>query len=125
MTPQTGVAIGGAAAPARLQIPIGSDIRKIESVQLGWSTNYRHASSTRPFPVQVTLIAPSGTRSTVFPAMTRLNTTAFKADFFASNAFLDEAGQGTWTLEVADVPLAAGAAPSGNLASFKLRVLGH
>ncbi|MEH6421219.1 S8 family serine peptidase [Pseudomonas sp. CGJS7] len=123
--PAAAVAIGNPAAPARLQIAIGNNIRKVESVQLGWSTNYRHASSTAPFPVQVTLISPNGTRSAVFPAMTRLSTTAFKADFFASNAFLDEAGQGTWTLELADVPLAAGAASKGSLASFKIRVLGH
>ncbi|MGH8082496.1 MAG: S8 family serine peptidase [Lysobacter sp.] len=125
IAPTDAVAIGGAAAPARLQIAVGDDIRKVETVQLGWSSNYAHASSTLPFPVQVTLISPSGTRSTVFPAMTRLNTTAFKADFFASNAFLDEPGQGTWTLEVADVPLASGEASKGNLASFKIRVLGH
>ncbi|BAV99940.1 S8 family serine peptidase [Lysobacter enzymogenes] len=122
--PDAAVAIGNPAAPARLQIAIGNGIRKVESVQLGWSTDYRNDAVT-PFPVQVTLISPSGTRSTVFPAMTRLSTSAFRADFFASNAFLDETGQGTWTLELADVPLAAGAASKGKLASFKIRVLGH
>ncbi|MEI2432476.1 S8 family serine peptidase [Lysobacter yananisis] len=125
IAPTDAVAIGGAGAPAKLQIAIGNDIRKVESVQLGFASNYAHASSTVPFPVQVTLVSPSGTRSTVFPAMTRLNTAAFKADFLASNAFLDETGQGTWTLEVADVPLADGAASKGALASFKIRVLGH
>ena len=118
-------AIGGAAAPARLQIALDRDIRKIEGVQVGWSTDYSHTSSTTPFPLRVTLISPSRTRSTLMPAGGSMNSAAFGLDFFSSNAFLDEPARGDWTLEIVDVPLAAGAAAKGRLSSFKIRVLGH
>ncbi|MEH6418178.1 S8 family serine peptidase [Pseudomonas sp. CGJS7] len=123
------VAIGNPAAPARLQVRIDRRIGKVEGVQLGLETNYALTAgffSTAPSPLTVILTSPSGTKSYVVPAMTGLGaTTAFTIPFIASNAFLDENGEGTWTLEVADVPLAAGAASKGNLTGFKIRVLGH
>lgn len=122
--PAQAVAIGDAGAPAKLEITVNQDIRKIESVQLGLATNYSSSSNT-PFPLQVVLVSPSGTRSTIVPAMTSVSSLAFKLDFISSNAFLDEPAKGTWTLEVADVPLAAGAASKGNLNSFKIRIRGH
>lgn len=93
-------------------------------MQLGLATNYSSSSNT-PFPLQVVLISPKGTRSTIVPAMTSVSSSAFKLDFVSSNAFLDEPAKGTWTLEIADVPLAANAAAKGKLNSFKIRVLGH
>ncbi len=123
------VAIGGASAPARLQVRIDRGIGKVEGVQLGLETTYPITAgflSTAPSPLLVTLTSPSGTKSYVVPAMTGVGaTTAFTIPFIASNAFLDETGDGLWTLEVADVPLAAGAASKGNLTGFKIRVLGH
>ncbi|ALN60816.1 MULTISPECIES: S8 family serine peptidase [Lysobacter] len=124
VAPAQAVAIGGAGAPAKLQIAIDRDIAKIEGVQLGLATDYSSASNT-PFPLQVVLISPKGTRSTIVPAMTSVSSSAFKLDFVSSNAFLDEPAKGTWTLEIADVPLAANAAAKGKLNSFKIRVLGH
>ena len=122
VAPEGGVAIGGAAAPARLRIDIGGDIRKVEGVQLGFEANHSQVSWLSA-PLSYTLISPSGTRSTVMPAMALRPTDSY--GFVSSNAFLDEVGTGTWTLEVADVPLAAGAASQGTLTSFKIRVLGH
>ncbi|UZW63418.1 proprotein convertase P-domain-containing protein [Lysobacter enzymogenes] len=123
------VAIGGAGAPAKLQIRIDRAIAKVEGVQLGLETTYPITAgflSTAPSPLLVTLTSPSGTKSYVVPAMTGVGaTTAFTIPFIASNAFLDEKGEGTWTVEVADVPLAADAASKGNLTGFKIRVLGH
>ena len=123
------VAIGGAGAPAKLQVRIDRRIGKVEGVQLGLETTYPITAgffSTAPSPLLVTLTSPSGTKSYVVPAMTGVgSTTAFTIPFIASNAFLDENGDGLWTLEVADVPLAAGAASKGNLTGFKIRVLGH
>ncbi|SDZ08158.1 Serine protease, subtilisin family [Lysobacter sp. yr284] len=124
VAPAQAVAIGGAGAPAKLQIAIDRDIGKIEGVQLGLATNYSSSSNT-PFPLQIVLVSPKGTRSTIVPAMTSVSSSAFKLDFAASNAFLDEPAKGTWTLEIADVPLAANAAAKGKLNSFKIRVLGH
>jgi len=124
-------AIGGAATPARLSIPING-IRNVESVQIGLVTDYTVSAppvgqTTSPLPLSVTLVSPQGTRSVVVPASMAVSSggAAFSLDLAASNAFLDENGTGTWTLEVADVPLAAGAASAGNLTSFKLRVLGR
>ncbi|MGH8082494.1 MAG: S8 family serine peptidase, partial [Lysobacter sp.] len=123
------VAIGGAGAPAKLQLRIDRRIGKVEGVQLGLETTYPITAgflSTAPSPLLVTLTSPSGTKSYVVPAMTGVGaTTAFTIPFIASNTFLDENGEGTWTVEVADVPLAADAASKGNLTGFKIRVLGH
>lgn len=130
-------AIGGAAAPAKLQVRIDSRIGKVEGVQLGLETSYpikdtpeedpmEDIFGSTPSPLTVVLVSPSGTRSYVVPAMTGLGTTTgFTIPFISSNAFLDENGEGTWTVEVADVPLAAGDASKGNLTGFKIRVLGH
>jgi len=124
-------AIGNAAAPARLTIPVAG-VRRIESVQLGLTTDYAVAAppvgqATSPLPLSVTLVSPSGTRSVVVPASMAVSSggAAFNVDLASSNAFLDEDATGNWTLEVADIPLAAGAASAGNLTSFKLRVLGR
>ncbi|MBO7942471.1 proprotein convertase P-domain-containing protein, partial [Streptomyces sp. S9] len=124
-------AIGNAAAPARLSIPVAG-IRKVESVQIGLTTDYTVAAppvgqTTSPLPLSVTLVSPQGTRSVVVPAAMAAASggAAFNLDLAASNAFLDEDATGNWTLEVADIPLAAGAASAGNLTSFKLRVLGR
>ncbi|MGO1070446.1 S8 family serine peptidase [Lysobacter sp. CA199] len=124
------VAIGGPAAPALLRIPVAGGIARVESVQLGLETSYAHASGAslmEPTPLRVVLISPSGTRSYVMPAYTGLRGSgaALTIPFSASNAFLDEGGDGEWTLEITDVTLAAGAASAGNLTSFKIRVLGH
>ncbi|UZW61460.1 S8 family serine peptidase [Lysobacter enzymogenes] len=125
--PDSAPAIGSPAAPATLKISIASAVRKVESIQLGWTTDYAITSGA-PLPLQFVLISPSGTRSHVMPAMSYgsgdLFSPGYSIPFIASNAFLDEPGQGVWTLEVADVPL-ADAASKGALQSFKIRVLGH
>ncbi|SDX97736.1 S8 family serine peptidase [Lysobacter enzymogenes] len=124
-------AIGNAAAPARLSIPVAG-IRRVESVQIGLTTDYAVAAppvnqTSSPLPLSVALVSPQGTRSVVVPASMAVASggAAFTLDLAASNAFLDEDATGNWTLEVADIPLAAGAASAGNLTSFKLRVLGR
>jgi len=124
-------AIGNAAAPARLSVPVAG-IRRVESVQIGLTTDYAVPAppvdqATSPLPLSVTLVSPQGTRSVVVPASMAVASggATFNVDLAASNAFLDEDANGNWTLEVADVPLAAGAVSAGNLTSFKLRVLGR
>ncbi|ROU06096.1 S8 family serine peptidase [Lysobacter enzymogenes] len=124
------VAIGNAAAPARLSVPVAG-IRNVESVQIGLETDYAVArppvgQATLPLPLSVTLVSPQGTRAVVVPAyMAVSGNRVFRVDLAAANAFLDENANGNWTLEVADVPRAAGAASAGNLTSFKIRVLGR
>ncbi|MEH6417497.1 S8 family serine peptidase [Pseudomonas sp. CGJS7] len=124
-------AIGNAAAPARLSLPVAG-IGRVESVQIGLTTDYVVAApavgqKSSPSPLSVTLVSPRGTRSVVVPASMAVASggAVFNLDLAASNAFLDEDATGNWTLEVADIPLAAGAASAGNLTSFKLRVLGR
>ncbi len=125
------VAIGNtSAAAARLTVQLGNVARNVESVQLGFRVNH---SNTRQ--LQFVLVSPSGTRSVVQPAFTSIgsglsgsvaiqrNFTSW--DLLSSNAFLDETGNGTWTLEVTDMGQSANAASRGSLEFFKIRVLGH
>ncbi|MEN5418659.1 S8 family serine peptidase [Stenotrophomonas sp. TWI169] len=125
------VAIGNtSAAAARLTVQLANVARNIESVQLGFRVNH---SNTRQ--LQFVLVSPSGTRSVVQPAFTSIgsglsgsvaiqrNFTSW--DLLSSNAFLDETGNGTWTLEVTDMGQSANAASRGSLEFFKIRVLGH
>ncbi len=122
------VAIGNTTnAAARLTFQVANGARNIESVQLGFRVNH---SNTRQ--LQFVLISPSGTRSVVQPAFTAIGSGTGGVqrnftnwDLLSSNAFLDEAATGTWTLEVTDMGQAANAASRGNLEFFKIRVLGH
>ncbi|WP_223224557.1 proprotein convertase P-domain-containing protein [Stenotrophomonas maltophilia] len=82
--------------------------------------------------LQFVLISPSGTRSVVQPAFTAIGSVSWGVqrnftnwDQLSSNAFLDEAAVGTWTLEVTDMGQAVNAASRGNVEFFKIRVLGH
>jgi subtilisin family serine protease len=125
------VAIGNAAAPARASVRIGNRVGRIEAVQIGLSTDYRHAGTwgngggAVASPLLVTLTSPAGTRAFVLPAHSGYGGDVLTIPFTAVNAFLDEAGDGDWTVAVSDVDLAAGAASAGNLTSFKIRILGH
>ncbi|MGO1070448.1 S8 family serine peptidase [Lysobacter sp. CA199] len=124
------VPIGNAAAPARATIRLGNGVRNIEAVQIGMATDYVHggdALGAVASPLMVTLISPRGTRAYVLPGRAGYigQGSALTIPLAAVNGFLDEPGDGDWTLEVADVGLAAGAASAGNLTSFKIRVLGH
>ncbi|WP_445394040.1 S8 family serine peptidase [Stenotrophomonas maltophilia] len=125
------VAIGNTStAAARLTVQLANVARNVESVQLGFRVNH---SNTRQ--LQFVLVSPSGTRSVVQPAFTSIgsglsgsvaiqrNFTSW--DLLSSNAFLDETGNGTWTLEVTDMGQSANAASRGSLEFFKIRVLGH
>ncbi|WP_459040630.1 S8 family serine peptidase [Stenotrophomonas sp. PSU-St83] len=125
------VAIGNtSAAAARLTVQLANVARNVESVQLGFRVN--HSNSRQ---LQFVLVSPSGTRSVVQPAFTSIgsglsgsvaiqrNFTSW--DLLSSNAFLDETGNGTWTLEVTDMGQSANAASRGSLEFFKIRVLGH
>ncbi|MDH0170885.1 S8 family serine peptidase [Stenotrophomonas sp. GD04145] len=125
------VAIGNtSAAAARLTVQLANVARNVESVQLGFRVSH---SNTRQ--LQFVLVSPSGTRSVVQPAFTSIgsglsgsvaiqrNFTSW--DLLSSNAFLDETGNGTWTLEVTDMGQSANAASRGSLEFFKIRVLGH
>ncbi|WP_312107513.1 S8 family serine peptidase [Stenotrophomonas indicatrix] len=122
------VAIGNTTnAAARLTFQVANGARNIESVQLGFRVNH---SNTRQ--LQFVLISPSGTRSVVQPAFTAIGSGTGGVqrnftnwDLLSSNAFLDEAATGTWTLEVTDMGQAANAASRGSLEFFKIRVLGH
>jgi subtilisin-like proprotein convertase family protein len=90
-------------------------------------------SNTRQ--LQFVLVSPSGARSVVQPAFTSIGSglsgsVAIQRNFtnwdlLSSNAFLDETGNGTWTLEVTDMGQSANAASRGSLEFFKIRVLGH
>jgi len=120
--------IGNAKKPAALKVRIDSKIAKVEGVQLGFDTTYSHQAGDvlKAIPLLVTLTSPSGTKSYIIPSFASMATSnAFSISFISSNAFLDEKGDGDWTLEVANVPLADGAAATGNLTAFKIRVLGH
>lgn len=125
------VAIGNVAAPARASVRIGNRVGRIEAVQIGLSTDYRHAGTwgngggAVASPLLVTLTSPAGTRAFVLPAHAGYGGDVLTIPFTAVNAFLDEAGDGDWTVAVSDVDLAAGAASAGNLTSFKIRILGH
>jgi len=125
------VAIGNAAAPARASVRIGNGVRNIEAVQIGLATDYGHAGTweeeggAAASPLLVTLTSPAGTRAFVLPAHAGYGGAVMTIPFTAVNAFLDEAGDGDWTVAVSDVDLAAGAASAGNLTSFKIRILGH
>ncbi|HEL5052752.1 TPA: S8 family serine peptidase [Stenotrophomonas maltophilia] len=125
------VAIGNtSAAAARLTVQLANVARNVESVQLGFRVNH---SNTRQ--LQFVLVSPSGTRSVVQPAFTSIGSglsgsVAIQRNFtnwdlLSSNAFLDETGNGTWTLEVTDMGQSANAASRGSLEFFKIRVLGH
>lgn len=126
------VAIGNtSAAAARLTIPLAGAAGALESVQLGFRVNH---SNTRQ--LQFVLVSPAGTRSVVQPAFTAIGSGLSAGsvaiqnnftnwDLLSSNAFLDEAGTGTWTLEVTDMGQAASAASRGSLEFFKIRTLGH
>lgn len=125
------VAIGNtSAAAARLTVQLANVARNVESVQLGFRVNH---SNTRQ--LQFVLVSPSGTRSVVQPAFTSIGSglsgsVAIQRNFtnwdlLSSNAFLDETGNGTWTLEVTDIGQSANAASRGSLEFFKIRVLGH
>lgn len=115
------------ATAARLTVQVANGARAIESVQLGFRVNH---SNTRQ--LQFVLVSPSGTRSVVQPAFTAIGSGTGGVqrnftnwDLLSSNAFLDEGGAGTWTLEVTDMGQAANAASRGSLEFFKIRVLGH
>ncbi|MBN4937515.1 S8 family serine peptidase [Stenotrophomonas maltophilia] len=125
------VAIGNtSAAAARLTVQLANVARNVESVQLGFRVNH---SNTRQ--LQFVLVSPSGARSVVQPAFTSIGSglsgsVAIQRNFtnwdlLSSNAFLDETGNGTWTLEVTDMGQSANAASRGSLEFFKIRVLGH
>ncbi|HIE5648737.1 S8 family serine peptidase [Stenotrophomonas maltophilia] len=125
------VAIGNtSAAAARLTVQLANVARNVESVQLGFRVN--HSNSRQ---LQFVLVSPSGTRSVVQPAFTSIGSglsgsVAIQRNFtnwdlLSSNAFLDETGNGTWTLEVTDMGQSANAASRGSLEFFKIRVLGH
>ncbi|MEH6417161.1 S8 family serine peptidase [Pseudomonas sp. CGJS7] len=121
---------GNVAAPARATIRIAGGAARVEAVQIGFDTNARAGVN---FPlvatnVRIVLISPSGTRAVIIPpgsVPANLNNQTLSTSLVAANAFLDENGNGDWTLEVVDTALAAGAAPVANLSSFKIRVLGH
>ncbi|MGH8082499.1 MAG: S8 family serine peptidase [Lysobacter sp.] len=120
-------AIGNAAAPARASVRIANGANRIEAVQIGLASDYP-VGNTLPLkstPLVVTLVSPSGTRAIVLPAGSVPIGGTMTFDLAAVNAYLDEAGTGNWTVEVADTSLPAGTAAKGNLSSFKIRVLGH
>ena len=125
------VAIGNPAAPASATVAIANNLRQVEAVQIGLETDYVHQGSWQeaggalPTPLLITLRSPSGTRAFVLPAHSAYGGAVMSIPFSAVNAFLDEPGDGNWTVEVTDVDLADGAVPAGNLTSFKIRVLGH
>jgi subtilisin family serine protease len=125
------VTIGNtSAAAARLTVQLANVARNVESVQLGFRVNH---SNTRQ--LQFVLVSPSGARSVVQPAFTSIGSglsgsVAIQRNFtnwdlLSSNAFLDETGNGTWTLEVTDMGQSANAASRGSLEFFKIRGLGH
>ncbi|WP_295553404.1 S8 family serine peptidase [uncultured Stenotrophomonas sp.] len=121
------VSISSVPRTTRLKIEMPDGARKIEAVQLGFSLD--HVNSRL---VEFVLISPSGTRSVVQPAYTAIGSgfwnkqASFSAwQLLSSNAFLDENGKGTWTLEATDMGRPAGAASRGKLESFTLRILGH
>ena len=127
LRPATPLAIGNAAAPARATVRIAGGANRIEAVQIGLATDYPVGTTTplRSTPLLITLISPSGTRAIVVPAGSVPVGAVMTFDLAAVNAYLDETGNGDWTVEVADTGLAAGAASKGSLSSFKIRVLGH
>ena len=106
---------------------IAGGANRIEAGQIGLATDYPVGSTTplRSTPLLITLISPSGTRAIVVPAGSVPVGAVMTFDLAAVNAYLDETGNGDWTVEVADTGLAAGAASRGSLSSFKIRVLGH
>ncbi|WP_394538484.1 S8 family serine peptidase [Lysobacter enzymogenes] len=121
--------IGNAAAPARATIRIAGGAARIEGVQIGFDSSvpardaYPYVATT----VRITLISPSGTRAIVLPpgSLPVGSGGTLSTSLASVNAFLDEPGNGDWTLEVADTALAANAAANANLSSFKIRVLGR
>ncbi|PHV10155.1 S8 family serine peptidase [Chitinimonas sp. BJB300] len=94
---------------------------KIETVQLQLKT-----TSKNPGNLRIVLISPSGTRSTILPALTYLIPTpdGFSIDLTASNAFLDEPSQGRWQLQIVDM-VEPSSETSQTLTFWKLRVLGR
>ncbi|QQQ00723.1 S8 family serine peptidase [Lysobacter enzymogenes] len=121
--------IGNTAAPARATIRIAGGAARIEGVQIGFDTSApaRNAYPYVATTVRISLISPSGTRAIVLPpgSLPVNDGGTLSASLASVNAFLDEPGNGDWTLEVADTALAAGAAANANLSSFKIRVLGR
>ena len=121
--------IGAADAPARLSLALASGIRRVEAVQIAMTTNANHGNDFRApaTPLLVTLVSPGGTRAYVLPAGAGYvgRNSALTIPFASVNAFLDESGDGEWTLEVANTDLASGDRPGSRLTSFKIRVLGH
>ena len=113
--------IGGPARPGKLRIRI-QQAMKVEAVQLSL-----HSAHKTPSNLRVVLVSPSGTRSVVATPFSALDPapyakTGFYIDLTSSNAFLDEASRGVWTLEVTDM-----SEPRTTVAlnAFKLRILGH
>ncbi|ALN55779.1 peptidase, families S8 and S53/proprotein convertase P-domain protein [Lysobacter enzymogenes] len=116
--------IGNVAAPARATVRIAGGAGRVEAVQIGMASDYP-LDFLESTTLRVSLISPSGTRAIVVPAGAAFAVDTMTFDLAAVNAFIDETGNGDWTLEVVDTALAAGAETKGNLTSFKIRVLGH
>ncbi|MCF5992373.1 proprotein convertase P-domain-containing protein, partial [Xanthomonas perforans] len=109
--------IGGIGSPARLAIDIKQSF-KVESVQLYFAGTHKN-----PRQLRAVLVSPSGTRSTVMTPFSTLDPgDGFVVFLTSSNAFLDEAAAGRWTLEVDDMLADNG---KEQLQQFEMRVVGH
>ncbi|AEO43031.1 S8 family serine peptidase [Xanthomonas euvesicatoria] len=109
--------IGGIGSPARLAIDIKQSF-KVEGVQLYFAGTHKN-----PRQLRAVLVSPSGTRSTVMTPFSTLDPgDGFVVFLTSSNAFLDEAAAGRWTLEVDDMLADNG---KEQLQEFEMRVVGH
>lgn len=109
--------IGGIGSPARLAIDVKQSF-KVEGVQLYFAGTHKH-----PRQLRAVLVSPSGTRSTVMTPFSTLDPgDGFVVFLTSSNAFLDEAAAGRWTLEVDDMLADNG---KEQLQEFEMRVVGH
>ncbi|QBG96560.1 serine protease [Xanthomonas oryzae] len=109
--------IGGIGSPARLAIDIKQSF-KVEGVQLYFAGTHKN-----PRNLRAVLVSPSGTRSTVMTPFSTLDPgDGFVVFLTSSNAFLDEAAAGRWTLEVDDMLTGNG---KEQLKEFEMRVVGH
>lgn len=100
-------------------IGVARDI-EVEAVRIRLRTTH-----PKPENLRVALTSPSGTRSILLAAPSRIESTepGFSADVMVSNAFLDESARGQWKLQVMDVV----DPPSGRhtLTAWELSIFGH